>query len=61
MDPSSLGAITKLDTHGAGSLIGCYSMMSYLIISSITLDALSCRWYGMDRGGVAIGLTSVLT
>ena len=39
MDPSTLGAITELDTHGAGSLIWWSSMMSCLIISFITLDA----------------------
>ena len=41
MDPSGLEAVTALDTHGTESLIGCSSMMSCLIISSVTLDALS--------------------
>ena len=36
MDLSGLGAITSLDTHGAGLLIGFSSIMSCLIISSIT-------------------------
>ena len=39
MSPSCLEVITALDIHGASSLIGCSSMMPWLIISSITLNA----------------------
>ena len=61
IDPSGLEAITALDTHGAVSLIECFCMMSCLMISFITLGALSFRWYGTNLGVVATGLTSVLT
>ena len=58
---SVFGAITAFETHGAGWFIGCFSMISWFIISGIILDTCSLRWYGTERGVVATGFTSVFT
>ena len=54
-EPSDLGTITAQDTQGIGLFCGCSSITPSLIIDSITPSTLALRWYGMGRGGTAMG------
>ena len=56
-EPSDLGTITAQDTQGIGLFGGCSSITPSLIIDSIAPSALALRWYGMGRGGTAMGFT----
>ena len=55
MPPSSFGASTGLEIHGAGPI--CGSMMSASSILRISLSNRSRRWNGIGLDGAATGGT----